>query len=154
MVNADFLSRLKLDSFAVANQGKSSTLHLNKKSVVICYNHALIHLHLQVKRCPISCCPLLQTRFIIRDLCKPLNFVQFLCQTQILILKILDVFLWLKFSPSLNLNKIEHFSKVSIHPASCILYVRRNGPTWNRTRDRPVMSRWLCQLSYGPTNKC
>ena len=36
-----------------------------------------------------------------------------LCQTQILILKILNVFLWLKFSPSLNLNKIEHFSKVS-----------------------------------------
>ena len=24
------------------------------------------------------------------------------------------------------------------------------GPTWIRTRDRPVMSRWLCQLSYGP----
>jgi hypothetical protein len=36
------------------------------------------------------------------------------CQAQILILKILNVFLWLKFSPSLNLNKIEHFSKVSI----------------------------------------
>jgi len=30
-----------------------------------------------------------------------------------LILKILHVFLWLKFSPSLNLNEIEHFSKVS-----------------------------------------
>ncbi len=26
------------------------------------------------------------------------------------------------------------------------------GPTWIRTRDRPVMSRWLCQLSYGPVN--
>jgi hypothetical protein len=25
-----------------------------------------------------------------------------------------------------------------------------NGPTWDRTRDLPVMSRWLCQLSYGP----
>ncbi len=24
------------------------------------------------------------------------------------------------------------------------------GPTWARTRDRPVMSRWLYQLSYGP----
>jgi hypothetical protein len=24
------------------------------------------------------------------------------------------------------------------------------GPTWVRTRDRPVMSRWLYQLSYGP----
>src|SRR5262245_12745590 len=25
-----------------------------------------------------------------------------------------------------------------------------NGPTWSRTRDRPVMSRLLYQLSYGP----
>jgi len=48
-----------------------------------------------------------------RDLCKTPPFAQFLCQAQILILKILNVFLWLKFSPSLNLNKIEHFSKVS-----------------------------------------
>ena len=40
------------------------------------------------------------------------SFAQFLCQAQILILKILYVFLWLKFSPSLNLNEIEHFSKV------------------------------------------
>jgi hypothetical protein len=35
-------------------------------------------------------------------------------QAQILILKILNVFLWLKFSPSLNLNKNEHFSKASV----------------------------------------
>jgi hypothetical protein len=35
-------------------------------------------------------------------------------QAQILILKILNVFMRLKFSPSLNLNKNEHFSKVSI----------------------------------------
>ncbi len=48
-----------------------------------------------------------------RDLCKTPPFAQLLCQAQILILKILRVFLWLKFSPSLNLNKIEHFSKVS-----------------------------------------
>jgi len=34
-------------------------------------------------------------------------------QTQILILKILNVFLCLKSSPSLTLNKIRHFSKVS-----------------------------------------
>jgi len=40
-------------------------------------------------------------------------FAQFLRQTQILILKIPNVFLRLKFSPSLNLNKNEHFSKVS-----------------------------------------
>jgi hypothetical protein len=30
------------------------------------------------------------------------------------------------------------------------LYKIVSGPTWNRTRDLPVMSRWLCQLSYGP----
>ena len=35
-------------------------------------------------------------------------------QAQILILEILKVFLWLEFSPSLTLNKIEHFSKVSL----------------------------------------
>jgi hypothetical protein len=35
-------------------------------------------------------------------------------QAQILILKILNVFLWLKLSPFLALNKIEHSSKVSI----------------------------------------
>ncbi|MCG2757391.1 MAG: outer membrane protein assembly factor BamD [Desulfobacteraceae bacterium] len=40
-------------------------------------------------------------------------FVQFLRLVQILILKILNVFLRLKSSPSLNLNKIEPFSKVS-----------------------------------------
>jgi hypothetical protein len=50
---------------------------------------------------------------IRRDLCKTSPFAQFLRQTQILILEILNVFLWLKSSPSLNLNKIEHFSKVS-----------------------------------------
>jgi len=38
---------------------------------------------------------------------------QSLRQAQILILEILNVFLWLKFLPSLTLNKIEHFSKVS-----------------------------------------
>ncbi len=40
-------------------------------------------------------------------------FAQFLRQPQILILKILNVFLRLKFSASLNLNKIGRFSKVS-----------------------------------------
>ena len=48
-----------------------------------------------------------------RDLCKTPLFAQFLRQSQILILEILNVFLWFKFSPSLNLNKNEHFSKVS-----------------------------------------
>ncbi len=49
-----------------------------------------------------------------RDLCKTSPFAQFLRQTQILILKILNVFLRLKFSSSLNLNKIDHFSEVSV----------------------------------------
>jgi hypothetical protein len=49
-----------------------------------------------------------------RDLCKTPPFAQFRRQAQILILKILNVFLWLKFSPFLVLNKIERFSKVSI----------------------------------------
>jgi len=35
-------------------------------------------------------------------------------QAQIVILKISNIFLWLKFSPSLNLNKIEHSAKVSL----------------------------------------
>jgi cobalt-zinc-cadmium efflux system outer membrane protein len=50
-----------------------------------------------------------------RDLCKTPLFAKFLRQAQILILKILNVFLRLKFSPSLNLKKNEHFSKVSHH---------------------------------------
>jgi len=41
------------------------------------------------------------------------SFTQFLRQTQILSLKILYVFLRLKSSSSLELNKIEHFSKAS-----------------------------------------
>ncbi len=40
-------------------------------------------------------------------------FVQYLRQAKILILEILHVFLWLKFSPSLILNKIEHFETAS-----------------------------------------
>ncbi len=48
-----------------------------------------------------------------RDLSKTPPFAQSLRQAQILILKILNVFLWLKFSPFLVLNKIEHFGKVS-----------------------------------------
>jgi hypothetical protein len=55
-----------------------------------------------------------EVRSYIRDLCKTPPFAQLLRQAQILSLEILNVFLWLKFSPSLALNKIEHFSKVSI----------------------------------------
>ena len=51
---------------------------------------------------------------MLRDLCKTPPFAQFRRQAQILTLEILNVFLWLKFSPSLDLNKIEHFSKVSL----------------------------------------
>ncbi len=59
--------------------------------------------------------------FKVRDLCKTPPFAQFLCQAQILILKILNVFLWLKFSHSLNLNKIEHFSKVSVNDTTIVI---------------------------------
>ena len=31
-----------------------------------------------------------------------------------------------------------------------VFFIQTDGPTWDRTRDLPVMSRWLCQLSYGP----
>jgi hypothetical protein len=48
-----------------------------------------------------------------RDLCKTPPFAQFRRQAQILILEIFNIFLRLKFSPSLDLNKIWHFSKVS-----------------------------------------
>jgi len=44
---------------------------------------------------------------------RPLPFNQFLRQAQILIIEISNIFLWLKFLPSLNLNKIEHSAKVS-----------------------------------------
>ena len=51
---------------------------------------------------------------MLRNFCRTSSFSQFLRQTQILILEISNVFLWLKFSPSLNLNKIEHSAKVSL----------------------------------------
>jgi len=44
---------------------------------------------------------------------KTCSFAQSLRQAKILILKILNVFLWLKSSPSLTLNKIEHFETAS-----------------------------------------
>jgi len=49
---------------------------------------------------------------------KTSHFTPFLCQTQILILEILNVFLWLKFSPSLILNKMKRFET-----GSCLLAV-------------------------------
>jgi hypothetical protein len=42
------------------------------------------------------------------------NFGQSQRWAQILILKILNVFLWLKFSPALTLTKIRHSDKASI----------------------------------------
>ena len=60
--------------------------------------------HNMAKRVPFS-----------KDLYKTSLFALFLRQTQILILEILNVLLWLKFSPSLNLNKNKHFSKASFN---------------------------------------
>ena len=51
-------------------------------------------------------------------------FAQSLCQAQILILEILNVFLWLKFSPSWTLNKIERFETVS--QGSIVINLYRN----------------------------
>jgi hypothetical protein len=66
-----------------------------------------------------------------RDLCKTSPFAQSLRQTQISILKILKVFLWLKSSPSLTLNKIECYAKVSRNavPESNGVRIKRWGPT-------------------------
>ncbi|PQP35862.1 hypothetical protein C6A37_00535 [Desulfobacteraceae bacterium SEEP-SAG9] len=44
---------------------------------------------------------------------KTSHFAQSLRQAQILILEILNVFLWLKFSPSLTLNKLKRFENGS-----------------------------------------
>ncbi len=52
-------------------------------------------------------------RITKRDLCKTASFAQSLRWAQILVLKILDVFLRLRFSPAFNLGKTDHFSKVS-----------------------------------------
>ena len=40
---------------------------------------------------------------------KTSHFAQSRCQAQILILEILNVFLWLKFSPSLTVDRLERF---------------------------------------------
>src|SRR5215467_10171853 len=45
-------------------------------------------------------------------------------------------------------------SYVSIPRAWARVMGSRSGPTWSRTRDRPVMSRLLYQLSYGPLSTC
>ena len=69
-----------------------------------------------MKICDHPCLPL-YTRWFCNDNLRPLQnapFAQFQRQAQILILKILNVFLWLKLSPFLALNKIERFAKVSI----------------------------------------
>ena len=51
---------------------------------------------------------------LVWDFAKRPLFAQFRRQAQILILKILSLFLWLKFSSFLALNKIERFAKVSV----------------------------------------
>jgi hypothetical protein len=51
--------------------------------------------------------------YITEDLSITPLFVQLLCQANILTFEILYVFLCLKYSPSLNLNKNDRFAKVS-----------------------------------------
>ena len=43
---------------------------------------------------------------------------------------------------------IHHYVSFRVHVVTYGCHM--GGPTWVRTRDRPVMSRWLYQLSYGP----
>ena len=62
-----------------------------------------------------------------RDLCKTPPFDQSRRQTQISILGIFNILLWLKFSPSLILTKIEHFSKVSKIEYPTSLNIRESG---------------------------
>ncbi len=50
-----------------------------------------------------------------RDRCKTALYFRFLRQAQISILEIFYIFLWLKFSHSLNSNINYHFSKVSLN---------------------------------------
>ena len=59
----------------------------------------------------------------VRDLCITPPFARLLRQAQILILEILNVFLWLKLSPSLYLAKIGRSSKVSVQPQLLIITV-------------------------------
>jgi hypothetical protein len=68
-----------------------------------------------------------------QDLYKNFLFAQFLRQTKILILEILNVLLWLKFPPSLNLNKNEHFSKVIPPTNSEKSRITAAGPSPNLT---------------------
>jgi hypothetical protein len=92
----------------------------------------------------------------LRNLCKTPLFVRFLCQAQILILEILDVFLWLKLSPSLNLNKNIYFSKVSLrlqsnwpyHPSDNVIQLGY----WN-TGITIFDSKWITSETFGPSQK-
>jgi len=52
-------------------------------------------------------------------------------QAQILILAILNVFLWLKFSPSLILSKIEHFETASLVMSYFCKFSKTPGKYWD-----------------------
>jgi hypothetical protein len=52
---------------------------------------------------------LVKTKYINEPISKRPSFDQFLCQAKIVILEILNVFLRLKFSPFLTLNKLKRF---------------------------------------------
>jgi len=76
---------------------------LPKKITIVCItcNHFLI----EIVRCLL---------LVVRDLCKTALYARFLRQAQISILEIFYIFLWFKFSPSLNSNINYHFPKVSV----------------------------------------
>ncbi len=58
----------------------------------------------------------------LRDFCKTSPFARLLRHAQIAILEILNIFLRLKFSPSLYSNKIESFERVSLQTSRNFLF--------------------------------
>ena len=84
---------------------------------------------------------------MVRDLCKPPPFAQLLCQAQILSFEILNVFLQLKISPSLYLNKIEHFSKVSVRVQG-LSAIHQNGIWVGIMKFRSFVNFFFVSLSH------
>ena len=78
------------------------------------------------------------------DFCKTPPFAQSRRQAQISILKIFNIFLRLKFSPSLTLGKTEHFSKVSLYheilsnERAKIKTIKRKTEAYSKKKDRTV----------------
>jgi len=88
-----------------------------------------------------------------RDLCKTPPFGQSLRQTQISILEIFYIFLWLKLSPSLILTKIEHFSKVSKGERPIVLHDFFNTPDGGGKVAKILAESFHAELWTGQLNR-